>query len=641
MSAIPNVPEAISHSQHNNADAALTHLLKAKQGAAQHIEHAANGPQVNGEHGVKAKAPWVLHDVPIENQRPIKVIVIGAGYSGIYLGIRIPERIRNCELVIYEKNDGIGGTWYENRYPGAACDIPSHSYQFSFNPKPDWSSLYAPSWEIRDYLQESARKYGADRFMKLNHEVKGCTWDQNHGKWHVQVQRPDGSIFQDDSDVLVSARGNLNNKAWPDIPGLSDFKGEVMHSAAWNESYDFTNKRIGIIGSGSSAIQIIPKLQKIPGAHLSCFIRSKTWISPPLGQSSMDALGMGTQLQFQPEQIETFKKDPEAWYRFRMKVESDANNIHAMTLKGTEMQRAAEKAFDEGMRTRLARKPEYYEWLKPSFAPGCRRLTPGPGFLEALVEENVEFVREKITWITSDGIVTADGRTHLVDVLVCATGFHASAAPPFPITGLAGETLSTHWATRPTTYLSLTTDAFPNHFLMLGPNAAIGEGSLTMMIESTGTYILSCIRKLQRENIKSMRVKPARVRDFMAYVDAYFEGTVYVDECRSWYRQGGDGKGEKVTGLWPGSTLHCVEALRGVRWEDFLYEYVDAGEEGDGRERNVLGWLGNGWSTNQLKDSPTEEELAWYLTPQFQAREIPLEGRPEQKEEYRLRPWSY
>lgn len=481
---------------------------------------------------------------------------------------------------------------YENRYPGAACDIPSHSYQFSFNPKHDWSSLYAPSWEIRDYLQETARKYGADRFMKLNHEVKECTWDQGRGKWYVQIQKPGGGIIQDDCDVLVSARGNLNNKQWPDIEGLWDFKGEIMHSAAWNEDYDFTNKRIGIVGSGSSAIQIVPKLQKVPGAHLNCFMRSKTWISPPLGQTSMDALGMGDQLQFRSEQIENFKKDPEAWFRFRMKVESDANNIHAMTLKGTEMQVSAQQAFGQGMKSRLAKKPEYYDWLKPSFAPGCRRLTPGPGFLEALVEDNVSFIRDKISHITPTGITTTDSTHHAIDVLVCATGFYASAAPPFPIYGLHHQSLQTHWHHRATNYLSLATDAFPNHFLMLGPNAAIGEGSLTMMIESTGDYILKSLRKIQKDNIKSMVIKTARVRDFMRYVDAYFQGTVYMDECRSWYRKDGQGRSASfVSGLWPGSTLHCIEALRSPRWEDWEYVYL----EEEGREGNVMGWLGNGY----------------------------------------------
>lgn len=369
--------------------------------------------------------------------------------------------------------------------------------------------------------------------MKLEHEVKECTWNQETGKWLVKVQRPGGAVFEDTCDVLISARGLLNNKQWPSIDGLWDFKGEVMHSAAWNEEHDFKNERIGVVGSGSSAIQIIPNLQKVAGTHLNCFIRSRTWISPPLGQASMEALGMGEQLQFSPDQIAKFKKDHDAWFRFRMKVESDANNIHALTLKGTEMQIKAQQAFDEGMQSRLKKKPEYYDWLKPDFAPGCRRLTPGPGFLEALVEDNVSFIRDKISHITEKGIVTEDGKLHEIDVLVCATGFYASAAPPFKVSGLDGHTMQEHWHDRATNYLSLTTDGFPNHFFMLGPNGAIGEGSLTMMIESTGDYLVKAIRKIQKENIKSMVIKPARVRDFTRYCDAYFEGTVYKDDCNS------------------------------------------------------------------------------------------------------------
>ncbi|CAK3887878.1 sterigmatocystin biosynthesis monooxygenase stcW [Lecanosticta acicola] len=649
MSAIPNVPEDIIRSQSSNADAALTHLLKAKESAV-HVEHVedASRPSTNGQtngvhtsNRVKSESPWLLHDAPVENQRHIRVIVIGAGYSGVYCGIRIPERMRNCELVIYEKNAGIGGTWYENRYPGAACDIPSHSYQFSFNPKPDWSALYAPSWEIRDYIQETARKYGADRFMKLQHEVKECTWDQEAGKWHVEVKKPGGERFEDTCDVLISARGLLNNKQWPSIDGLWDFKGEVMHSASWNEDYDFQGKKIGIVGSGSSAIQIIPKLQQMPQTHLNCFIRSKTWISPPLGQGTMEQLGMGQQLQFTSEQIEKFQKDPEAWFRFRMKLESDANKIHALTLKGTKMQVEAQKAFDEGMKSRLKSKPEYYDWLRPDFAPGCRRLTPGPGFLEALVQDNVSFIRDRTSRVTERGIVTEDGKLHEIDVLVCATGFYASAAPPFKVSGLDGYTMQEHWHDRATNYLSLATDGFPNHFFMLGPNGAIGEGSLTMMIESTGDYIVKAIRKLQKDNLKSMVIKPARVRDFTRYCDAYFEGTVYKDDCNSWYRKNGQGvPSEHVTGLWPGSTLHCIEALRSPRWEDYEYEYI---AEENGAEVNQMGWLGNGWGVNQLGCNLREEDLAFYLMPMFQERDIgvPEAGRPESNEQYRLRPWSY
>jgi cation diffusion facilitator CzcD-associated flavoprotein CzcO len=477
--------------------------------------------------------------------------------------------------------------------------VPSHSYQFSFNPKHDWSALYAPSSEIRAYLESTAELYGVNRFTKLEHEVTNCRWDDGEGKWHIQVKQPDGSMIEDTSDVLISARGLLNNKQWPNIDGLCDFKGEIMHSAAWNEDYNFKDKKVGIIGLGSSAIQIIPKLQKVPGINLSCFIRGRTWISPPLGQHSQEELGLES-IYFNRDQIDRFKIDPEAWLKFRMKIEADANNVHAITLKGTEMQKRAQATFEQGMKERLTKKPHYMASLKPSFAPGCRRLTPGPGFLEALVEDNVSYIRDPISHISSQGLTTEDNHFHALDVLVCATGFYTSSAPPFPITGLNNLSLSEHWRDRPTNYLSLATDAFPNFFTMLGSNGAIGEGSLTMMIESTGDYICKAIRKLQKENLKSLVVKPARVADFLAYVDAYFRGTVFMDDCQSWYKKNGQGEsGAVVTGLWPGSTLHCIEALRSPRWEDYEYEYL---AEASGAEVNQMGWLGNGWGLTQLRN---------------------------------------
>lgn len=633
MSAIPNVPESVQAREESTADAALKHLLRNKQMTADTLQRV-DSKVANGVNGTRDQ--WTIHDTPIENQRPIRVIVIGAGYSGIYLGIRIPERLRNCELVIYEKNKGVGGAWHENRYPGAACDVPSHSYQFSFNPKHDWSALYAPSNEIRGYLESTAEKYGVNRFTKLEHEVTGCRWDEDEGKWHVTVRQPDGSVLEDTSDMLISARGLLNNKQWPSIDGLWDFKGEIMHSAGWNEDYDFKDKKVGIIGLGSSAIQIIPKLQQVRGAQLSCFIRGRTWISPPLGQKSQDELGLES-IYFNKDQIERFNADPEAWLKFRMKIEADANNVHSITLKGTEMQRGAQAMFEQGMKDRLAKKPHYMESLKPSFSPGCRRLTPGPGFLEALVEDNVEYVKDTIDRIEPRGVVTTDGKLHEIDALVCATGFYSSSAPPFPVAGLDGTKLTDHWQQRATNYLSLATDGFPNHFMMLGPNGAIGEGSLTMMIESTGDYICKAIRKLQKDNLKSMVVKRARVRDFLRYVDSYFRGTVFMDDCQSWYKKNGQGQsGATVTGLWPGSTLHCIEALRSPRWEDYEYEYLP---EENGAEVNEMAWLGNGWGATQMRDPVRTEDLSFYLLPEFQ--DPPLEGEPEKKEALQIRPWSY
>ncbi|KAL6711303.1 hypothetical protein ACN47E_005834 [Coniothyrium glycines] len=601
------------------------------------------GIHANGANGVFSKQSLRLNDVPVENQRSLKVAVIGAGYSGIYCGIRIPERLRNIDLVIYEKNAGVGGTWYENRYLGCACDVPSHSYQYSFEPNHSWSSLYAPAREIQAYLEHVSKKYSADRFIKLSHEVQACHWNEQTAEWKIVVKNlTTGETFDDQADVLISGRGNLNNPSWPEIDGLNSFKGEVMHSARWNENYDFKNKRIGVIGSGSSSIQIVPSLQRIPGTQVSTFVRSKTWISPPFGQHLWDKYDFqGSSI---PDDLRTrFAKDSDFYHAFRLSVEEDGNGIHGVTMKGTALQLGAKDMFYQHMKKRLESKPEIFEALIPSFSPGCRRLTPGPGYLEALTEPNVAFITSPITRISESAIHTADGQSHEMDALVCATGFKSSAPPPFPLTGLNGVSLSDKWSERATSYLSHSISSFPNLFTMLGPNSAIGSGSLTFMIENVGDYIIKCVRKMQKENIASMVVKQEREQDFVEYVDAYFEGTVFAEECRSWYKNKGTGR---VVGLWPGSTLHCVEALRSPRWEDFEYVYVgelegdseeQGGRNGAGARRkraNQLSWLGNGWSVNQLE----ERDLAWYLYPEF--LDQPVAPRPEEKSIYKIRAFS-
>lgn len=393
-------------------------------------------------------------------------------------------------------------------------------------------------------------------------------------------------------------------------------------------SYDFSNKRVGVIGSGSSSIQIVPSLQRIPGTQVSTFVRSKTWISPPFGQELWDKYGFKTS-QIPAELRDRLASDPEYYQKFRLSVEEDGNSVHAVTIKGTPLQLGAKDAFHAHMKARLASKPEIFSALLPSFSPGCRRLTPGPGYLESLTQPNVSFITSRITHISPTAIHTADGAAHEIDALICATGFKSSTAPPFPWTGTNNLSLATKWSARAVTYLSHSVSAFPNAFLMLGPNSAIGSGSLTKMIETVGDYVVKCVRKLQKENIAAMQVKPARERDFVQYVDRYFEGTVFADECRSWYKNRGDGE---VTGLWPGSTLHCIEALRSPRWEDFEYTYL---HELQGKETNQLAWLGNGWTANQLAD----RHLAWYLYPQYVER--PAAPRPEEGGQWDVRPFSY
>ena len=289
------------------------------------------------------------------------------------------------------------------------------------------------------------------------------------------------------------------------------------------------------------------------------------------------------------------------------------------------MSEGARVAFTKLMRDRLAKKPELAEQLLPAFSVGCRRLTPGPGYLEALTEDNVDFVSTPIKRITSTGIELTDGRRIELDVIVCATGFDVAAAPPFPVVGLDDQTLQSRFSPYPEAYLSLAVDSFPNFFLMMGPNSAIGSGSLVRMIESFGDYVIKCVRKLQKEDIRSMVVKRKRVEDFAEYCRAYFPGTVYLDQCKSWYR-GDGGSGDRIVGLWPGSTLHCMETLRSPRWEDFEYEYEEKedGEDGKKKTKNQLWWLGDGWSVIQRDGG----DATYYIEQEF--LDVPSAPLPEE-----------
>lgn len=298
------------------------------------------------------------------------------------------------------------------------------------------------------------------------------------------------------------------------------------------------------------------------------------------------------------------------------------------------MQQLARDSFTELMKNRLAKKPEIFDHLLPEYGVGCRRLTPGPGFLEALASDNVKVLRNPIAKAHSTGLELQDGTKLDFDVLVCATGFRTSAPPPFRVEGVDGQLMASRFDPFPETYMSLATDGFPSYFMMLGPNAAIGTGPLTTMMEKTGDYIIKCIRKMQKENIAHMEVKKERVKDFSEVAANYFKRTVYVDNCNSWYRNNG-GRGGRISGLWPGSALHAIETLRSPRWEDYDYRY--AGEGGSGKEVNRLAWLGNGWSAVQTDDGAGE--LAHFLLPE--AVDDPDEPFPEDTRAYRERPFSH
>ncbi|EXL44606.1 hypothetical protein FOCG_13567 [Fusarium oxysporum f. sp. radicis-lycopersici 26381] len=589
-----------------------------------HLDQNGHTAMQNGSGENPTK--FTLKDTPVENQRPMRVVIIGAGFSGIYSTIRMTQRLRNIDLTVYEMNEETSGVWWLNRYPGLACDIPSYCYQFSFAPNPYWSSLYAPGAEIRAYMQDIAERYGANRFIKTCHQVTSATWDSENKVWRLTVKNnKTGETFQDTANILVSAKGGLNQIAWPQIKGLKQFAGKLMHSGAWDESYDLKNKRVGVIGNGSSAIQIVPAIQPLEGIKVSCFARSPTWIIPSFGDAAMQKLGMNpSETKFSRRHQEMLARQPELYYKMRKTLEDEAATIYPLTLMGTDVQNGAKEFFKEQMEEQLKDRKDLLPII-PKFAPGCRRLTPGPGYLKALQQENVTFISQKIEEVTERGIKLASGEEVDLDVLVCATGYDVEAPPTFRIIGRHGTTLAEKWKPHFESYISLAVDEFPNFFLIAGPNCGLGSGSLLSVFEAQGDYIVKAIRKLQKEDYATIEVKPERVADFSQYIDEYFKGTVYTDECSSWYRAGR--LGSRVVALWPGSSAQCLEVLRAPRWEDYEFESADP-------TGNLLRWMGNGWS-----QVLTEGDPSWFLD--RDVVDAPDEGKPEDSEFYRRRPFSH
>lgn len=577
--------------------------------------------QQNGVNGTSGHSNgYKLGNFCIDEYRPMRVVCIGAGFSGILAGIRFPQKVPNIDFAIYEKNPAIGGTWYSNRYPGLSCDIPSHSYQYAFEDNTEWSAFYAPGPEIREYLERVADKYKVKKYIHLEHEVVGAYWEEREGKWQLRVRRPSPNStpdnkqyeeFEDKADVLYTALGSLSRLHWPEIDGLRDFKGCLMHSAEWGSANqhweestkEWADKKVGVIGVGSSAIQMMPMLQPRV-AHLVNFVRSQTWLATAFLEDKLtDLLGRDPagNYTFTEEDKQRFR-DPAFYKKFRHAVEHELNSSYQLTLKGTEAQQQIREAFTENMKQRLAKKPWIADYIIPNFGAACRRLTPGPGYLEALCQDNVTFEPTQIKRITETGIELVDGKHHDLDVLVCATGFDTSYKYPFPFVG-QGITLEEKYTPYPRTYLSVCLDEFPNCFHSFGPNSGLYGGSLLAILERQVDYAVMATLKLQRERLKSMVVKREAVDDFDEYLEAYFPKTVHSERCRSWYKLGKD-EG-RIVGLWPGSQLHYLRALSHPRWEDFDYQPLDS-------VKNRFYWLGDGQTYNE---KTLTGDRAWYLNP--------------------------
>ncbi|KAI1388808.1 FAD/NAD(P)-binding domain-containing protein [Hypoxylon trugodes] len=559
------------------------------------IEPLLKEPQKSGY----PRSTLKLEQRHIDEPRELRVAVIGAGLSGVLAGILLPAKVPNLKLTIFEKNADVGGTWFENIYPGVRCDVPAHVYQTSFAPNVNWSEQFAQGREIRDYWQGLARKYDVYQYLKFSRKVEELRWDEKKYIWTVKTQDvKTGEAFGEEFDFVLTAHGRFNAWKLPDYPGINDSKGLLRHASNWDPNFDPTGKRVAIIGNGASGLQLTANIQKRV-QHLDVYARNRTWVAASFAgdETSIEPIPISSELQ------ESFK-DPANYVKFRKELESKYWRGFSSWLKGSELNEKSRQEFIEISKKRLAKKPELLESIIPDFSPHCRRLTPGPGYFEAITEDNVEYIQTHIKRFTETGIETVDGKHREVDAIYCATGANVDMVPPFGIWA-HGKNLSELWQQNgeygfPYTYLGVATPGFPNLGFIHGPHGSGRSGTVPHSVEVQVTFWAKLLRKFGREGIKTIQPSRKAADDFVDYSDAFFETTVLSENCSSWYNSGRPGS--RIHGLWPGSATHVTIIYRDPRWEDWEYEYL--GESGNG-----LAWYFG------LGNTKKEQDLSVDITP--------------------------
>ncbi|KAJ0314548.1 hypothetical protein Brms1b_006701 [Colletotrichum noveboracense] len=540
----------------------------------------------------------VSHELPdryIDEPRSLRVAVIGAGLSGVLAGILLPAKVPGVKLTIYEKNADVGGTWFENVYPGVRCDVPAHVYQATFDPNTQWTEQFAQGAEIRDYWKGLSRKYDVYKYLQLSQQVEGLNWVDSQAVWQITVRDlKTNAIRIEEADFVLTAIGRFNAWKLPNYPGIHDFKGVLRHASNWDPSFDPRDKKVAVIGNGASGIQLTSNLHKVV-SRLDHYARNKTWITASFAgdETSIEPIPI-------PEDLRAkFREDPEAYLAYRKDMESKYFRHFTGWLKGSADNEEAREKFRTFMNDRLAKKPELIDALIPDFSPHCRRLTPGPGYLEAITAEKTNYIQTPIRRFTETGIETEDGTHREVDAIFCATGANVDMVPPFPITA-RGEDLSKLWRSDgkygfPYTYLGSATPGFPNLLFVHGPNGSGRSGTVPHNVENQITYFARILRKAAREGIKSLQVSKRAADWFTEYSDAFFATTVLSENCSSWYNSGKPGS--RVHGLWPGSASLATIVQREPRWEDFEYEYL-----GDA-ENPFLWYFGKGCTKKELDEN--------------------------------------
>lgn len=444
----------------------------------------------------------------------VTVLVIGAGPGGLCAGIQL-RAAGIDDFVIVEKAAGVGGTWWHNRYPGAECDVQSHLYSFSFEPKADWSRPYAGQAEIREYVEHVARKHGMLPYCRFNREVRSLRWDEHAAVWRVTFA--DGQRVR--ARVVISAIGMFNDIAVPEIPGLDDFAGTLFHTARWRDDHDLTGERVGIIGSAASAVQTAPEIAPIV-VQLDLYQRTPQWVLPKKDEP------------FTAAELEHFRTHPEAVAALRAEIWKQLEA--AILFDDPELLAQSEAAGRRNLEAVLD--PDLRRRLTPDWQYGCRRPLLSNKYYPMFNRANVRLIDEGIARVVPEGIVTARGELRPTDTIILATGFETTRyLAALDVTGRGGLHIRDAWRDGAIAYRGITTSGFPNLFMLYGPNT--NNNSLITMLELECAYAVRHIRRILDEELAWIDIGPEAMAAYNARLQRDIAGiAVWSSDCRGYYR---------------------------------------------------------------------------------------------------------
>jgi cation diffusion facilitator CzcD-associated flavoprotein CzcO len=459
-----------------------------------------------------------------------QILVVGAGYAGLGAGIKLRRSGRE-DFVIIERRADVGGVWYDNTYPGIACDVPSHFYSFSFATKPDWTAVHSPGGEIQIYLRKCAEDAGLIPFIRFNTDMVDCRWDAKAKHWVVKTSNDTYHA----KFVLMGA-GHLADAHMPEIAGLDTFTGIAFHSAEWDHSVDLTGKRVGVVGSGASAIQIVPEMQKI-ASKLVVFQRSAPYMN------------MRNMAKYTEAEKRTFARNPDV-------LEENRSWIFWFGEGQFSQRRMVPAYLEEARRVALAHMesqvsdPELRKKLTPDYEIGCKRRLSSSAYYPAVSAPNVTVEASALKRVEGSVAYGASGEGYELDALVFATGYEA-VRPPFAkrIFGTEGISLDEHWAEGMQALDTIAVHGYPNLFVLYGPNTGLGHNSAVYIIESQVDYVLSALDYFDAHKIETFDAKPDAEERYMEHVHELAEGSVWLDGgCKSWYV---DERSGRLTVIWP------------------------------------------------------------------------------------------